>query len=163
MKRVEGSTQIQTEHLWRCRHLADTISPKLPPNLVAAGVEPGNGWAGSLSEVIHKQLPLLGHTMLCLTTKHRLYPPSFPRVKHHPVHGAMKPEFHGCPFTLCSTSELHPNTPAPVSYTLAPWIIYLPISASIQNFLVSDICLHGFLPPFSFLVVVTFSSQGLSG
>lgn len=32
----------------------------------------------------------------------------------------------------------------PVSYTLAPWIIYLPVSASIQNFLVPDICLRGF-------------------
>lgn len=70
--------------------MADTISPKLPPNLAAARVEPGNGQAGSLSEVIHKQLPVLGHTMLCLTTKHRLYPPSFPRVKHHLVHGARK-------------------------------------------------------------------------
>lgn len=107
--------------------MADTISPKLPPNLVPAGVEPGNGWAGSLSEVIHKQLPLLGHT------KHRLYSPSFPRVKHHPVHGAMKPEFHGCPFTLCSTSELHPSSselhPSSLDYLFTHFSFYTELSS----------------------------------
>lgn len=51
----------------------------------------------------------------------------------------------------------------PVSYTLAPWIIYLPISASIQNFLVSDICLHGFLLLFHFWSLLIFPVRVFQG